>query len=357
MPDPTQTGLRAARPNIRISGEDRPALSQGLLSMIITETTEGMYCCEALFGNWGNTGGTIGFLYFDRQVLDFGVSFDVSIGGDTIFDGKIMALEANFPEGAPPELNVLAEDRLQDLRMTRRTRSFEDVSDAQVIQRLAGEHGLQTQIDINGPTHSVLAQVNQSDLAFMRDRARACNAELWVDGDALNAAPRTARNGQPMQMTHRGTLREFSVLADLAGQHTDLMVSGWEVAGKSHLRYEASDTAIQEELNGDLSGAAILQSSLGDRKQAYVHMVPHSQQEAQTQAESLFKSIARRFVVGRGVAETDSRLRVGAYVDLQGLGPLFSGKYYLSEVKHLFDGTLGIRTEFVAERPGLGRPA
>ena len=55
-------------------------------------------------------------------------------------------------------------------------------------------------------------------------------------------------------------------------------------------------------------------------------------------AEAFFKASARRFVVGRGVAETDSRLRVGSYVDLQGLGPLFSGKYYLSEVRHRFDG-------------------
>ena len=36
-------------------------------------------------------------------------------------------------------------------------------------------------------------------------------------------------------------------------------------------------------------------------------------------------------------------------------GPLFSGKYYVCEVKHLFDGE-GLRTEFVAERPGLGKP-
>lgn len=357
MTNPTPTGLRTARPTIRVNGEDRPALSQGLLSMIIAETTEGMYRCEALFGNWGNVDGIIGFLYFDRQVLDFGLSFNVSMGADTIFDGKIMGLEANFVEGAPPELNVLAEDRLQDLRMTRRTRSFEDVSDAEAIQRLAGEHGLRTQIDITGPTHRMLAQVNQSDLAFMRDRARACNAELWVDGDTLHAAPRTSRNTEPIQMTRDGTLREFSVMADLAGQHTDLLVSGWDVGSKSNLRYEASDNAIQEELNGDISGAAILQSSFGNRKQAYVHTVPHSQQEAQTQAESIFRSVARRFVVGRGVAETDSRLRVGTYVDLHGLGPLFSGKYYLSEVKHLFDGIRGIRTEFVAERPGLGRQA
>jgi len=38
---------------------------------------------------------------------------------------------------------------------------------------------------------------------------------------------------------------------------------------------------------------------------------------------------ARRFVTGRGVAESSGKLRVGNFVDLQGLGPLFSGKYYV----------------------------
>lgn len=48
-------------------------------------------------------------------------------------------------------------------------------------------------------------------------------------------------------------------------------------------------------------------------------------------------------------------MRVGTYVNLQGLGPLFSGKYYVSEVQVRFDGSAGLRTEFTAERPGLGR--
>jgi uncharacterized protein len=43
-------------------------------------------------------------------------------------------------------------------------------------------------------------------------------------------------------------------------------------------------------------------------------------------------------------------------VDVKNVGPLFGGKYYLSEVRHLFDGARGIRTFFTAERPGLGRP-
>jgi hypothetical protein len=34
---------------------------------------------------------------------------------------------------------------------------------------------------------------------------------------------------------------------------------------------------------------------------------------------------------------------------------MFDGKYYLTEIKHLFDSAKGLRTEFTAERAGVGR--
>ena len=40
-----------------------------------------------------------------------------------------------------------------------------------------------------------------------------------------------------------------------------------------------------------------------------------------------------------------------------GLGPLFSGDYYLAEVTHRFDTEQGMRSDLTVERPGLGRPS
>jgi uncharacterized protein len=355
MPD-NSSGMRTARPTINLDGKDDFALVDGLVSLMIAEDTNGLYRCEALFGNWGVLENNIGFLYFNRRRLDFGKSFKVTIGSETIFDGRIMGLEAQFGEGRPPAINVLSEDRFQDLRMTRRTRTFSDVSDSDVINQVANEHGLSPNVEVSGPTYRVLAQVNQSDLAFLRDRARAIDAELWVEGDTLHAESRASRNEGTLEMAYGATLREFSVLADLACQRTSVSVNGWDVSSKSALQHEATDSVLGSELNGDISGAQILNSALGSRKEALVHTVPLNSEEAQSAAEAYFKVTARRFIVGHGVAETDSRLRVGSYVDLQRLGPLFSGRFYLSEVRHIFDGARGIRTEFTAERPGLGRP-
>jgi phage protein D len=239
--------------------------------------------------------------------------------------------------------------------MTRRTRSFADVSDAEVFQQIAGDHGLTANVNLDGPTHKVLVQVNQSDLAFLRERARTLDAELWMDGTKLKAETRANRRGNALELTHGHELRCFTALADLATQRTSVSANGWDVSAKDAFKHQADDSVINSELNGDTSGVSILKSALGDRKEALAHVVPTNSDETQAIAESYFKVCARRFVVGRGVAETQAKLRVGAVVDLKNLGPLFSGKYYVVEARHRFDSRHGLRTEFIAERAGLGR--
>src|ERR1041385_2628759 len=317
MPDDT-AGLISSQPTIVVGGREVPELGPELLEMVIAENTTGLYRCEARFSNWGPINNTTDFLYFDRKTIDFGKDFQIKLGSDSLFQGKIMALEAIFAEGRAPEIGVLAEDRFQDLRMNRRTRTFTDVSDADVIRQIATDHGLSPSVDVTGPTYKVLAQVNQSDLAFIRERARSVDAEVWMEGNTLNAKSHSGRNGADLQMSYGKELREFTVLADLAMQRTSVAVNGWDVSSKSALQYEATDSVITSELNGDTSGVSILQSSLGARKEALALTVPLNHDEAQHEAEAFFKMSARRFVVGHGVAETSAKLRVGARVNLEG---------------------------------------
>src|SRR5947209_20228332 len=135
MASANSTLVSAARPTIGVDNRDHRELSDGLLGLSIVENTTGLYRCEAMFGNWGSTGSRIGWVYFDRQLLEFGKTFKVSYGDDVLFDGRIMALEALFPETGTRSITVLAEDRLQDLRMSRRTRIFTDVTDGDVIRQ------------------------------------------------------------------------------------------------------------------------------------------------------------------------------------------------------------------------------
>jgi hypothetical protein len=351
----TSRAIRTSRPSFFVDGKEDTVLAEGLLRFAACESVHGLYHCEASFGNWGLKNNSIDFLYFDRKKLDFGKTMQVKVDDDKIFDGRISALEAQFEEGVSPGIGVFLEDRFQDLRMVRRTRTFADVSDSDVLQKIAGDHGLQANIDASGPTYKVLAQVNQSDLAFMRERARCIDSELWIDGSNLYVKTRSKRNNGTVKLTYGGELEVIKLLADLAGQRSAVSVNGWDVSGKTGLTYQATEQAISSELNGDNSGISILKSAFGERKESLVHTVPLSSREAQVEAETVLRMTARRFVTAFARAQGNAKLSVGSYVDLQGLGPLFNGKYYLTQVKHVFDGLRGYKTEFAAERPGIGK--
>ena len=352
-------GTVPAAPALDVGGEERPELAAQLISLSVAEDTQGLCRCEARLGNWGDVGGRVGFRYFDRALFDFGRDLRVRLGRDALFEGRITALEASFPESSPPTLTVLAEDRLQDLRMTRRTRSFEQARDAEVFERIGREHGLDPRIDLPGPAHAILVQSNQSDLAFLRERARAIDAELWVAGRTLHAEPRRSRRAGRLELTQGGRLRSFTVSADLSMQRSSVAATGWDVAAKEAIRCEATPMALAAELDGGTSGPAILERAFGARKEQIAPSTPLTVPEAQARAEAFMRMSARRFVVGRGTAESDPGLRVGEVVELRGHGPLFSGRYTLTEVHHRFDqeSGKGMRTDFTAERPGLGAAA
>jgi phage protein D len=356
--DADRAALSSARPAFEVGGEARPALDSGLLRLVLADSVHGLATLEAEFGNWGNNSrGGQGFLWFDRSVLDFGKAVLVKIGSETVFDGAITALEARYPSAAPPTLVLRADDKLQSLRMTRRTRTFERVSDADIVRRIAGEYGLQADVNLgSGPTWPLVVQSNQSDLAFLRRRMLVADGDLVLAGTRLTARSRASRQSANLTLVQGGRLRRFQVAADLAHQRTALSCAGWDVAGKQALNEAATASAVSSEASGGDSGPQVLQRAFGDRKDMLGHRAPLDSAGARAEAEAHMRALARRFVRGRGEADADARLRPGATVDLDGLGALFNGRYGIAEVWHRFDLDAGLRSEFSVERAWLGRP-
>jgi uncharacterized protein len=349
----TSLPVAPARPVIEIDGQRQDRLESALLSMTLSDGLDTMANAELVLGNWG--GETPGFQWFGRDIIDFGKPLTIKLSGDTLFAGRITAIGGEFPDGGPPKFTILAEDRLQDLRMTRRTRSFTETSLADVSRSIASDHGLTPQIDIDAASQPAIAQVNQSDLAFLHDMARREDAAVWVAGDTLHVA--RLRDAARVDLAWAGTLREFSVLADLAGQASALVASGWNVTTRAAASHQADAAAIRSELGNDEAGGAILESRLAARTATIAHALPRDDSEARAIAEAQFRRQARRFVTGEGVAQASAALTPGATLALTGLGPLFDGSYRATGVTHRFDQAAGLTSHFTCERPGIGRAA
>ena len=346
-------------PVLTVAGQVSADAAGNLVSLTTEETIAGMYWCEARFVNYGYRNGAPGYLYLGRDVFDFGTTLAVTFGppgaGQQVFAGKISAIQADYPPGNQAQLLVFAEDGLQQLRLTRRTRTFDNSTTADIASQLAGEHGLTPAVSLNGPARTITAQLNQSDLAFLRALARRDDAEVWLDATTLHLSRRPDRDGGTVTLTYGADLLSFSVRADLAHQCTQLGVTGWDVAGKSAIAETADSSALGAELaGGDTPGTDVLRQALGQRTENFVQATPLTSEDARAVAQAAYLERARRFVCGTGTTGGTPALQVGARVTLDGLSALFNGSYYVSRSRHMFDVALGYRTEFDVERAGIG---
>ena len=154
------------RPVFRIDGQVRGELARDLDSLLVEETTAGLKHMRVRLVAQGpaDAGDPLveSQLYLDGALVDFGQRIEVILGseGETrvVFLGQITAIEAEFGETSEPHVTLFAEDRLLDLRMVRRARSYKDVSDADIAREIAGFHGFQAEGDADGPVHELVHQ-------------------------------------------------------------------------------------------------------------------------------------------------------------------------------------------------------
>lgn len=348
----------ATSPVFKVHGELKGELARDLIYLKVEEATDGLKTLEMRLlsiGPQANEPEQVQ-LYLDGQTLDFGKSLEVSIGpadsARTVFKGAVSALEASFGAGDVPVVTAFAEDPLMELRMTRRMKTYENVTDAQIAEAIAQEHGLTASASADGPTYKVVQQWNQSDLAFLRERARLIQAEVWFADDTLHFATRGNRTGTSISCVLGADLLEAQLRADLAHQRTKIKVSGYDASQRDTIDEEAGSDAIQAEVSGGRTGIAVLQQAFGERVSYRVRHDAIVADQARAWAKGEMLRRARGFVTVSGMTSGTADMIVGSALSLDRVGAPFTGDgYYVTRVCHTYDLTDGFRTHFDAERP------
>jgi len=352
--------LVSKAPVFTVDGQTRGELARDVASLQIEEATDGLKTMTLNLTAEGpqDNAQEEQQLYLDGQVVDFGKTIEVSIGpGDgarTVFTGVISAIEASYSEGALPHVTVYAEDKLMNLRMTRRIRTWENTTDADIASDIASANGLSADTSATGPTYKVVQQWNQSDLAFLRERARLIQAEVWIDGDTLCFKSRGSRSGSTLTLVQGRDLVDVQVRADLAHQRTKVRTSGFDASARDQIDEEAGADAIQAEISGGRTGPAVLQQAFGERVSYRVRETPLVSAEATAWAKAEMLRRCRGFVTAIGVTDGTPDMAVGSQLNLDRVGTPFSGDgYYVVRVTHTYDLTHGYRTHFEAQRPTI----
>lgn len=349
----SQLPVYSARPTLRLDGRDDERASRLLSTLVMDESEGGLSTLTLEFDNWVATGDGHAELAFGPGArLRLGTQLS-AYAGDAgapveIFQGRVSALEIVCQDGQPPQLVALAEDALGAALRSRRSAVYADMSPADLVRRIAGELGLAADVSGLAAPVATWAQVNETDLGFLRRLLGRFDADLQVVGQRLQVAPRSEVQRGSLELVLYSQLSRVRITADLAHQATAVSVAGWNAADGAAVAATAS--ALTHAGPGvGRSGLAWLADTLGDRPDHLGRPAVASDDEARAVAEAALDQRARRFVRADGVAEGNARLRVGCHVRLSGIAAAFDNTYYVHRACHRFDLRHGYRVEFGAE--------
>jgi uncharacterized protein len=346
-------------PVFSIDASTEGALGRDLLRLDVEEGSLGLRTFVAHFHAIGpdSDGSTDRLSYLDVEVLQLGSVIDVNLGpkgGERqLFHGKVSAIEASFAEGAAPFVSVYAEDALMRLRISERTATYTKMTDADIVSEVVTAHGLSADTDIDGPSYPLVQQWEESDLAFIRDRALRLDAEIWADvDDVIHFTARERRPGADLVLVQGNELVAVEARVDLAHQRSTVEFRGWDdvrvdafsaTASGDVIRAEVADGRIGPDFVGDLFDPAAIRRSRRDVLAA---------DTARVYAEAEMRRRARAFVSVEGTTSGTPDLVPGAHLELQRVGRPFEGVgYRVTSAHHSYDPTTGYRTRFRAERP------
>ena len=256
----------------------------------------------------------------------------------SVIEGEILGLEPNFSSGDSLSLTVWGCDYLNRLQRGTKTRSFVEMKDSDIVKQIAVEVGLNSSAITTQYKHPYLMQSNQSDLQFLQARAQQIGYELYTEGKKLFFQPLMQDKESRFSFDFGIHLLDFRPRLSLAGQVAQITVGTWDANQKT----TALETIAED------PGSPLF-TVLGDGKTQIVDR-PVAASEVRTVAQAQADQTRLNLITGEASCFGEPGLKPGQQVQLNGLGQIFSGQYFVTSVTHRYDSDGEYRTDFKVKR-------
>jgi phage protein D len=273
------------------------------------------------------------------------ISAKAEQGEQPLFDGEIIELEPEFSSAAN-RLVIRAFDRLHRLARGRYVRSFVNVTDGDLANKIAQEQGLQADIGPTSQVHPYVLQNNQSNLEFLQARAKSLGYLVFVDGKTLHVLPPKA-DGGTIELKWAETLHEFHPRMTTVGQITASTVRGWDPATRQAIVGQASNGNGTPQVGEQRRPGALAHQAFNLEAPLLTADRPiRSQGEADRLAQAMADRQASRFIEADGSCGGNAKIVAGASVHVTAVGDRFSGTYLVTSAQHTYNGHDGYTTRF-----------
>jgi uncharacterized protein len=301
----------------------------------------------------------------DADLFKEGNSVVVGLGYvddlESLFDGEITKVSPTFPSSGVPTVAIEGQSRLHWLQRGKNTRSFQQTTDKQIVEKIAQDNGLEPQVEDPGVTYDYVMQPNQTDLEFLRARAARIHYEVFVHAKKLFFRKMNEDDQEIYTLVWGHTqaglsapntfpLVEFTPTIDARQPAPSTQVRGYDPKTKQPIVANAGPDDQNGTMGGTVKGGNVWQNAYQKQRDHVIVTVPvQSQDEADQRAKAHYNNLAIGTITGNGSTIGLPALRSGKVIKLDGLGDRFNGLYYLDQVTHTLDES-GYKTSFTAKR-------
>lgn len=279
--------------------------------------------------------------------------------------GEITTLEPNFPEASYSSLSVRGLNVLHALRTEQHTYSWENKRDSDIAKELgdkplqSGQAGLGIKVNID-PSPDETAETfvmmnNQFDIVFLLERARRHGYDVILNEVSPTNTERNIYFGPSKsklqapnyRLVWGKTLTSFKPTLNTSRQISNVTVRGWDRQANKLIEKKKSWTDLVTDANEKKRLELISQAF--NRGEIVTNQPVRTDAEADQKATDILTRQLRDMVKATGATVGLPDLRAGTKVEIDGLGPRYSGIYYITSTTHTI-GDGGYRTTFEARR-------
>jgi phage protein D/phage baseplate assembly protein gpV len=287
--------------------------------------------------------------WVDEKAIEPGKGLKISAnagnGEQPLFDGEIIELEPEFGVAAQ-RLVVRAFDRLHRLSRGRYVRSFVNVSDGDLVQKIAGEVSLQADVGPTTQVHPYVFQNNETNLEFLHGRAAALGYLVYVDTKTLHfRAPKA--EGSSIELQWAKTLTEFRPRMTTVSQVSGTTVRGWDPANRQAIVGQAQNGNGTPQVGEKRRGGQFAKDAFNLEAPLLSADRPiRSQAAADALAQALADRHASGFIEAEGSCPGNTKIIAGTPLKISAVGDRFSGDYLVTSAQHTYRPGTGYTTQF-----------
>ncbi|MEO7312796.1 MAG: type VI secretion system tip protein VgrG [Chitinophagaceae bacterium] len=250
-----------------------------------------------------------------------------------LFKGIIIKHSLRIREDSSPMLMIDARDKAVKMTVGAKNHYYENKKDSEIIEDLAGTYGLDKDIETTTVQHKQLLQYNCTDWDFIQTRAESNGQFCYAENGKLVVKKPDLSPDAAVELLFGATIISFDAEMDARYQYDTVTTTSWSHDDQAIVNADSADPGITEQ--GDFTSAdlaAIINS------EPYTIQHGGSVEEAELQARADAQLLKSRLAKIRGRVKFRGfgAVMPGNTVLLNGVGKRFTGKVFVSGVRHEF---------------------